>query len=198
MLALPPEGLVVDADEFERQGLRALAEARGCEEAAARYPGDLLPEDRYASWAEEPRDRLRGLHLDLLRAAGLWQKVLAIDPADEPAHRGLMQHALDAGDRGGAVRLFEHLRRRLRADLGVGPDRTSIALYEKALALGPGGPPSQAELTQSLLAKALVQLGSGELDDATRTAGRPGRWRSTRSAAARQARPAPSSGSSPT
>lgn len=83
-----------------------------------------------------------------------------------------MQQALDAGDRSAVVRQFEQLRHRLRADLGVGPDRASITLYEKALAMSPGAPPSPGEITQSLLARALVQLNSGQLEDSARTAGR--------------------------
>lgn len=171
-MELFPAGVVVDAEEFEKTARRALAARAGYRSAAAQYPGDLLPEDRYASWAEQHRDRLRGLHLDLLRGAGLWYEVLAIDPADEQAHRSLMQQALDAGDRSAVVRQFEQLRHRLRADLGVGPDRASITLYEKALAMSPGAPPSPGEITQSLLARALVQLNSGQLEDSARTAGR--------------------------
>ncbi|MEI8408951.1 MULTISPECIES: AfsR/SARP family transcriptional regulator [unclassified Kribbella] len=171
-MELFPAGVVVDAEVFERTARQALAAGTGYRSAAARYSGDLLPDDRYASWADEHRDRLSGLHLELLRAAGLWQEVLAIDPADEQAHRGLMQQAYDAGDRSAVVRQFEVLRHRLRADLGVGPDRASITLYEKALAISPGAPPSPGEITQSLLARALVQLNSGQLEDSARTAGR--------------------------
>jgi DNA-binding SARP family transcriptional activator len=172
VMALFPAGVVVDADVFETAARRALADGVGYQAAAELYSDDLLPEERYASWAEQPRDRLRALHLDLLRAAGQWERVLAIDPADEQAHRGLMQRALDAGDRGAVVREFELLRHRLRADLGVGPDRATITLYEKALAMSPGLPPSPREITQSLLARALVQLNSGQLADASRTAAR--------------------------
>lgn len=172
LMELFPASVAVDAEVFEKTARQALADGVGCQQAAELYPGDLLPEDRYAVWAEQPRDRLRGLHLDLLRAAQQWHQVLAIDPADEQAHRGLMQRALEAGDRGAVVRQFELLRYRLRADLGVGPDRASIALYEKALAISRGSPPSPHEITQSLLARALVQLNSGQLADAARTAAR--------------------------
>lgn len=172
LLELFPGSVAVDAEVFERTARQALAEGVGYQDAAELYPGDLLPEDRYAAWAEEPRDRLRGIHLDLLRAGEQWQQVLAIDPADEQAHRGLMQRALDGGDRGAVVRQFELLRYRLRADLGVGPDRASITLYEKALAMSSGSPPSPREITQSLLARALVQLNSGQLADSARTAAR--------------------------
>ena len=73
--------------------------------------------------AEESRDRLRVLYLQLLKTAGRWERVLDVDPGDEEAHRALMQRAVDAGNRRAAVRQFERLCERLRADLGVGPDR---------------------------------------------------------------------------
>ncbi|MFF2115003.1 AfsR/SARP family transcriptional regulator [Rhodococcus koreensis] len=173
MIALFPNGtVVVDAEVFETGARRALA-ARAGYGVADSYAGDLLPEDRYASWAEEPRDRLRALRLELLKSAGLWHRVLAIDPTDEQAHRGLMRSALEAGDRAAVVRQFELLRRHLRADLGVGPDRTSIGLYEKALAMGTATTtPTARELTQSLLARALVQLNSGDHGACERTAQR--------------------------
>jgi len=172
LLELSPEGLVIDAEVFESTARRALTNGSGLQTAAAGYAGDLLPEDLYAQWSEGPRARLRELHLDLLKAAGQWRQVLAIVPADETAHRGLMQEALDSGDRAAAVRQFELLRRQLRADLGVGPDRASVLLYEKALALRTDVPPSPGEIAQSLLARALIHLNSGELDDAARTAAR--------------------------
>ena len=171
-LELLPQGLTVDAVQFEEVAQGAILSGHDYEAALALYPGDLLPEDRYAEWAQDARDRLRGLHLDLLRAAGHWQRVLAIDPADEAAHRGLMQEALDAGDRSGVVRQFGLLRSRLRADLGVGPDRDSVTLYEKALGMSPATPPSPHELAQSLLARALVELNSGQFADAAQAATR--------------------------
>ncbi|MFX0575790.1 AfsR/SARP family transcriptional regulator [Nocardia nepalensis] len=172
MLELFPAGsVIVDAEVFENAARHALATGAGYDVADS-YSGDLLPEDRYASWAEEPRDRLRGLQCDVLRAARQWERVLAIDPTDEQAHRGLMRQALDAGDRAAVVRQFSLLRRRLRADLGIGPDRHSIALYEKALAMSTATPPSACEITQSLLARALVQLNSGDYGACELTAAR--------------------------
>lgn len=171
-LELLADGLSVDVERFERAAHGALTSGRDHQAALALYTGDLLPEDRYALWAEDARDRLRVLHLDLLRAAGLWQRVLAIDAADETAHRGLMRQALDAGDRSAVVRQFGLLRSRLRADLGVGPDRASITLYEQALGMSPATPPSPHELAQSLLARALVELNSGQFAEAAQAASR--------------------------
>lgn len=174
MLSLWPKGAVlVDCERFETSARAALLsdDVEAAAGAAVLYTGELLPEDRYASWAEEPRDRLRVLALRVSKAASLWDRVLEIDPADEEAHRVLMQRALDDGDRTGAIRQFERLRERLRTDLGMGPDRDSIALYEKAVNLEGEAPPSASERARALLAWGLVHLNSGDLDEAERSAG---------------------------
>jgi DNA-binding SARP family transcriptional activator len=164
MLELCPGGQVsVDALAF------AAAARAGQVNALDGYQGELLPEDRYASWAEEPRQRLRALYLRLLKTAELWERVLDVDPADEEAHRALMQRAIDAGDRWAAVRQFEQLRTYLRADLGVGPEPESLALYERAISMGGPGLPTAGERARTLLARGLVQLSTGELGEAGQT-----------------------------
>jgi DNA-binding SARP family transcriptional activator len=165
MLELCPHGQVsVDALAFEAAARAGHIAALGA------YQGELLPEDRYAPWAEEPRERLRALYLQLLKTAQLWDRVLEADPADEEAHRALMQRAIDAGDRRAAVRQFERLREHLRADLGVGPDMKSVTLYERAISMEGPGPPTAGERARALLARGLVQLNTGELEEAERTA----------------------------
>jgi DNA-binding SARP family transcriptional activator len=173
MLELYPEGGVsVDAARFETVARATLGSSHPAAAAApaALYTGKLLPEDRYSSWADEPRERLRVLALHVFKAATEWDRVLEIDPADEEAHRALMERSLDAGDRTGAIRQFDRLRERLRTDLGMGPDQTSIALYEKALGLEGREPPSASERAQALLARGLVHLNTGDLDEAERSA----------------------------
>ena len=160
---------VVDAEDFEQRALQALDRMTSFARAAAAYRGDLLPEDRYAPWAEAHRSRLGALHLQLLKAGGMWEQVLSRDPGDEDAHRGLMQRALDLGDRQGALRIFERLRERLRADLGVGPSVASVALYERALALD-GEEPAVEEHAHALIARALIALNTSALDEAERLA----------------------------
>jgi hypothetical protein len=113
---------------------------------------------------------LRALNMRLLKTAGRWEQVLELDAADEEAHRALMLRAIDAGDRRGAVRQFERLREHLRADLGAGPDRESLALYERAITMQGPGLPTAAERTRALLARGLVQLNTGELREAEGTA----------------------------
>ncbi|MET3520330.1 AfsR/SARP family transcriptional regulator [Mesorhizobium abyssinicae] len=169
VVALAPGAeLAVDAALFEAEATAALqANDRGAtERAARRYAGDLLPDDRYAEWAEEPRQRLRELYVRVLEAAGLWERLLAVDPADERAARALMQAALDAGNRGEVVRQFERLRESLRVDLGVGPQAATVAIYEKALALGGAQPTGIAERVRGLLAWGIIQLNSGDFGDA--------------------------------
>jgi DNA-binding SARP family transcriptional activator len=173
MLALLPGAEVhSDVERFEDAAGEALrrGEERACAKAARLYGGELLPEDRYAPWSEEPRARLRLRYLQVLKAGRRWERVLEIDGADEDAHRALIQDALQAGDRGAAIRQFERLRQRLRADLGVGPDPASVALYEQALAIPGHEPLSAAERTRALLAWGLVHWNQGDLEEAERTA----------------------------
>jgi DNA-binding SARP family transcriptional activator len=173
MLTLAPAaGVNSDVERFETAAGEALraGDERSCTAAAELYGGELLPEDRYAPWAEEPRERLHLRYLQVLKAGRMWERVLEMDGADEQAHRSLMQAALDTGDRRAAIRQFERLRERLRADLGVGPEPASVALYERALAMQGQEPPTAAERTRALLAWGLVHLNQGDLEEAERTA----------------------------
>src|SRR5262249_17186036 len=118
----------------------------------------------------EPRERLRQVHMQTLRKAGLWEAVIAADPVDEEAHRALMEAALRSGNRGEVIRLFQHLRERLRVDLGLGPHPPTIELYQKATAPAAAEPPSAVDRVRGLLAWGIVQLNSGDFDRAERSA----------------------------
>jgi DNA-binding SARP family transcriptional activator len=161
---------VVDAEDFEQRALQALDRGTSVARVAASYGGDLLPEDRYAPWADAPQPA-DGSAPSAAEAGGMWEVVLEEEPGDEDAHRGLMQRALDVGDRQGALRIFERLRERLRADLGVGPSVASLALYERALGLD-GEEPAVEEHAHALIARALIALNTGALDEAERLASR--------------------------
>ena len=163
LVLLPSAVVAIDAERFEAAGRAALASSAGVAEALDLYGGDLLPDDRFAVWAEGPRERLRNLHLRLLKAARRWDDVLKEEPADEDAHRAIMVRALEAGDRQGAIRQFQQLCRRLRADLGVGPAAETLAVYEKAIAEDTHRAENR---TRATLARALISLNSGELTDA--------------------------------
>ena len=143
----PDEDVTVDAADFQAIAEKALADETGsalARTAAARaadgYRGDLLPQDPYEPWTQEPRERLRLLHVGLLRAAQRWDDVLAADPADEQAHVELMRKYVAAGDRRGALRQFERMDRVLRRELGVGPSDEALALRASLLAAEPARP----------------------------------------------------------
>lgn len=144
----PDEQLEVDVHAFAELAGRAIAQAdaEAAAEAADRYGGELLPDDRYADWTADERDRLAGLHLDVLRLAGRWEAVLALDPADEEAHLAVVRALVGAGDRNGALRQFERLERALRQELGVGLSPAAVALREEVLALAPPAPAAAPSL----------------------------------------------------
>jgi DNA-binding SARP family transcriptional activator len=172
VLVLWPDARVqTDAERFETAAQRALdgGDEALCRDAAALYR-DLLPDDRYESWLVEPRGRLRHRYLDVLRAGSLWERLAEEDPTDEQAARALMRAHLDAGERREAIRRFERLREALRDQLGVGPDPTTVALYEDVLVVEGAPQPSEAERAHALLAWALVHMNRGDIAEAERAA----------------------------
>lgn len=132
----PARPVVIDAELFERQADAALAQrdAAVCADVARLYTGDLLPGARYEAWTEAGRERLRSRQVDLLRASAQWDRLVDIEPTDEPAHRALMQRELAAGNRAAALRWYAHLRESLQQLLGVLPERQTEALYERCVA----------------------------------------------------------------
>lgn len=171
-VALCPDwAIATDAERFEAAARDAQAAgAQACADAAALYGGELLPEDRYAEWTDDTRQRLHLKYIQLLKSAAMWDRVIDADPGDEEAHRALMQAHIDAGNRHAAIRQFEKLRNALRGDLGIGPDAQSVALYERALAMDGGPSPSVAERAGALLAWGLVHWNIMELEEARRCA----------------------------
>jgi DNA-binding SARP family transcriptional activator len=164
--------LEVDVEAFEAAATAALRgrDPGACERAADLYPGELLPDDRYTEWLEPTRRQLHERYAQLLRTAGLWERLVSLDPTDEQAQCALMQAAIDAGNRTEAIRAFQRLRERLRIDLGVGPKASTIALYERALAAPAESPPSVVDRARASLAWGLVALQSGDFAKAERIA----------------------------
>lgn len=164
----PGADLVIDAETFEAAAIAAMRAptAETCSAAAELWHGHLLPEDPYLDWLDAPRARLLQRYTDLLRAGRLWHQLIAVEPSDEPAQCALMQAALDAGNRGEAIRLFNQLRESLNLELGLGPSAQAVALYEKALAIPAVDPVSQTDRIRASLAWGLLHLHSGEFDKA--------------------------------
>jgi len=131
----PGADVVVDVDRFDAAAIDddpALAE-----EAVERYRGALLPDDLYEPWTEEPRERLRLRHLELLGTLHRWEELVAADPADEQAHLQLVREHLRRGDRSAALRQLDHLETVLQRELGVGVSAAAVALREEAEAMSP-------------------------------------------------------------
>ena len=172
-IQLWPDGEVeTDVERFEAASAIALStrDADAYRRAAELYAGDLLPDDRPEPWLDDHRSALRERFLRVLRCAGIWDRILEIDPADEEAHRELIRAHLDGGNRQAAIRQFERLREALRDELGVGPDPESVALYERVLAHEGAEAPTAAERARALLAWGLIHWKRNDLREAERAA----------------------------
>ncbi|MGY1603539.1 ATP-binding protein [Geodermatophilus sp. SYSU D00815] len=121
----PAAEVTVDAVEFERAG------------DPDAYAGDLLPDDLYEPWTEQPRERLRLRRLELLRAAGRFAELVEADPLDEEAQLALAREHLRAGRRTAALRSLDRMAEAFRAELGTGPGPAAAALRRAAEAAPP-------------------------------------------------------------
>ena len=165
-VALWPDAAVgVDALQFEEAAERALrsGDADTCVTVAATYAGELLPDDRFAEWLIDRRERLRQLYLQLLRRAGLWERVVAQEPTDEVAHRALMRAYAEAGNRSAALEQFWSLRDAL-ARIDLEPTSQSRVLYHE-IARAPlvASPVRYARVGEASIAYQVVEGGSADL-----------------------------------
>ena len=134
---LPDAEVTVDVDQFDAAA-RAFAAGGGlprADEAIRLYKGDLLPEDLYAEWTEQDRERRRLRYLELLKDAGRWDEVLAADPLDEGAHLRLVEGHVAAGDRDSALRQLDFMEQVWRRELGADPGVAADALRAEVLAM---------------------------------------------------------------
>ncbi|MEU8952959.1 BTAD domain-containing putative transcriptional regulator [Streptomyces sp. NPDC048518] len=158
LLRLAPGAVVVDADRAEARAERALAAGAAPELAGAwaEFTGELLPEDRYAAWAEPRRARLAdlrdrvGLALATARlaedrpeeAAAVARHLVEHAPSDERAHRLLMVAYVRQGRYGEAARQYERCARALAEEHGglPGPEteRLRHAAFEGRVLAGAG------------------------------------------------------------
>lgn len=131
----PGHDVHVDAAEFERMAATAAGGGAPVAKAAlARFGGPLLPTDLYEPWTGPAREHLDRLRRDLLRQAGDWHQLLALDPADEEAHLVLAHRHAAAGDRAAALRQLDTLATVLRRELGVGVSAEALALRARLVA----------------------------------------------------------------
>ncbi|MFD0075576.1 bacterial transcriptional activator domain-containing protein [Streptomyces sp. NPDC127166] len=149
LLRLDPRTVRIDADEAEALAEAALAHGgrAGLAAAVEAFTGDLLPEDRYAPWAEPRRERLTALRertLVTLAAAHLAadcpeeavaaaEQVLAVAAAEEEAHRLLIEAYVRQGLRRRAVAQYHLCREALDEEFGVRPGPETERLHRAAL-----------------------------------------------------------------
>ncbi|MFC9122963.1 ATP-binding protein [Streptomyces sp. NPDC057067] len=167
-LRLDPATVRIDADEAESSARAALTDG-GVDALTAAldlFTGEILPEDRYARWADDRRSRLALLreqlllrlgreHLDRGAAAdavSVAQQVLAASPAEELAHRILMDAWLRQGLRRRAVHQYHVCREALDTELGVRPGPETEWLHRAALASAPAPGPATPLLPAPLRA----------------------------------------------
>jgi DNA-binding SARP family transcriptional activator/cytochrome c-type biogenesis protein CcmH/NrfG len=173
-----PGDLWIDACVFERKAMEAMRsdDPKLFEAAIDLYRGDLLPEDLYEDWAAAPREKTRGLYLDLLfRLArlreeggdhvggmGLLQSLLAADPTNEEAHQRLMNLYATIGNRHGAFRQYHQCIGALRREAGVEPGRTTIEIYNRISARAPNVAPPQEEVAGAVVEKLYLGMTRAE------------------------------------
>jgi TolB-like protein len=147
-VGLDRNAISVDALDFERLlrdgAIHALAEA------VALYRGDLLDgiavrDPAFEDWLLIERQRLRQLLErglaelmsqalatgDREKAGAAARRLTLLDPLSEAACRTLMQVHADEGQTAQALRLYDGLRERLHRELGVQPERDTVALCER-------------------------------------------------------------------
>ena len=149
-VTLDPAAVAADAVTFER--LVRTGTPPELEAAVELYRGDLLEglplrEPAFEEWLVAERERLRELAqealarlvtlhdrrgaLDVaLRAA---QRLVALDPLQEAAHRALMRLYARGGRRGAALRQYQACLDILQRELGAEPEEETRQLYHDLL-----------------------------------------------------------------
>jgi DNA-binding SARP family transcriptional activator len=114
------------------------------QQAVQLYQGSLL-EGWYNDWCVLERERLQTLYLAMLdKLMGYCEvrhdyetglqygmRIMCYDRARERTHRRLMRLHYLNGDRAAALRQFEQCTVALEDELGVGPSRHTVALYQQ-------------------------------------------------------------------
>ena len=136
-----------DAVVFERSAREAIraGDAPRIESALRLYGGDFLEEGDRPEWALPIRDRLRELFLealqnlgrirmaaaDFMAAASVYERLIALDDADEQASRNLMRCLAKTGDLPGVTRVYRRLTEALRREVGAEPDPATTSLHKR-------------------------------------------------------------------
>lgn len=158
----------------ERNGALADEEADTLAEAVELYHGDLLGAfhvrraPAFEDWVLIEQERLRLLAMRALHlltahytsrgvyreAIAYTERVLAMEPGQEEAHRQMMSLLTLSGQQAAALRQYKTCRRVLTEEWGIEPEEETTALYEQ-IRDGVEPPPHTASVT---LPRALTPL----------------------------------------
>ncbi|MBR2816468.1 MAG: winged helix-turn-helix domain-containing protein [Reyranella sp.] len=141
------DGISVDTETF--LDLSASAEIEDLERAGGLYRGELLAglhveADPFERWLGAERQKWLGVQLELqnrlamiqakvgrlAEAIASAQRVVELDPLNEPAHRLLMQLLARSEQRAAALRQYEQCREILHQELGVAPETKTVQLAD--------------------------------------------------------------------
>ncbi len=159
----------VDALQFDR--LASDRSAESLERAVALYRGELLSgfslrEERFEQWLSSERRRLHECAVqafsDLVghyaqadrydRGIAVAERMLALDPVLEWAHRALMELYLQTGRREAALRQYQECARILNSELGIAPAEETQRLAAKI-----GRTPEVQSATGPSISRSLLQ-----------------------------------------
>jgi DNA-binding SARP family transcriptional activator len=145
----PAGGLCVDVDVFEQAAAaaRRTGDLTALQRALQLWTGPLLPEDQYADWAIEDRERLSETHAavttllgsklfeqgELEAALALLEPLASQHPLEEQLHRVLINVLAGLGRRWEAIETYEKLRDRLDDAYAAEPESETKALYRRLL-----------------------------------------------------------------
>jgi DNA-binding SARP family transcriptional activator len=145
----PNDGLTVDVDQFEQAAstARSSSDITALQHALRLWTGPLLPEDQYADWADEHRERLAEAHAavasllssklvyqgELEAALALLEPLALQRPLDEHLHRVLIEALAGLGQRWEAIEAYERLREALDDAYAAEPEPETTALYRRLL-----------------------------------------------------------------
>jgi DNA-binding SARP family transcriptional activator len=152
-LKVSPTGIWLDVAAFEIASLQFRdvpgqkmtdANADAINTAVQLYRGDLL-EGWYQDWCLFERERLRNLYLLMLdklmvysenrkqHEAGLefGERILRLDRAHERTYQSMMRLHYGAGDRAGAIRVFQRCTTALQEELGIVPGRQTMQILDQ-------------------------------------------------------------------
>jgi len=164
VLRLCPVGdLTVDVDQFEQAAAaaRSSSEISALRQALDLWTGPLLPEDRYADWADQHREQLSETHAAVASLLGsklieqgepaaalaVLEPLAAERPLDEHVHRVLIDALADLGRRWEAIESYERLRNTLDEAYAAEPEPQTKAVYRRLLT---GGKPMRATTLHNL------------------------------------------------